>query len=49
MFELLWFFKGAVSVSDYESMSWSRRETAFRWMQEVRKQQAKQQKRGRRG
>jgi hypothetical protein len=35
MFELLYFFRGAISLSDYEVMSWMRRERAVRFMRDV--------------
>lgn len=49
MFDLLRFYRGAVTLADYEAMPWSRRETARRVMEEIRRQQSEAMERARRG
>lgn len=47
MCEILHFFRGGITVADYDSMSWHRRETVWNWMQYVIAEREKEARKGR--
>jgi hypothetical protein len=49
MCEILFFFRGGVTVAEYDGMSARRLATVKRWMRDVQAERARQAKRGSRG